>query len=97
MGRQREGGVQRILGLCDQTDGVEAGVRRDIRRRRIYKTLSYSKVQLCSLSIGSWHIVRTEVLKKDCPKKLTCLVLQRVSLIYQSEQAGENLTLSSRT
>lgn len=41
-------------------------------------SLSCSRAQLCaSLSINSWHIVKTEVFKQGWPKKLTCLALQR--------------------
>lgn len=35
-GEAERRGCPEDSGLCDQTDGVGAGVRRDIRRRRIY-------------------------------------------------------------
>lgn len=67
VGRQRERGVWMIPGLCGQMDRLEsrAGVRGNLRvRRKVYWALSCLRAQLgASLSISSWHIVRSDGLK----------------------------------
>lgn len=73
-------------------------MRRDMKRRRLYETLSYSRAQPCSsLRIKLLAYCQDRSPQERLSKEINLFSFAEVSLMYQSEQADGNPTLSSRT